>query len=437
MNKRLSLLLLFTSTLFGQHILYNETRDKVAKETLEAAKQVASKPLSETEMRNLGVIEQSQLKSAIEWYRVTMRTNIQAFRTWGDVRDAIDQIRTELDDREKDLQEAPRAAATKADLEARQKAIEEQIEGLKKPVAKAKDAARAAVDKAEAAPGAKQKEADSAAKKKDSGKVEPSAATQASADLKALGERVGQFDELLGLAAELAAKLKATTSDTSTQAKLEDASTKTKAVQDAVKDIQKGIQEVQELAATIGAIIDTWNGVKVDPASLAPSPEKIALELLEREAEYIKTLTAIRVRRYMEVAETRNLLRRFDVEFARCRFIAGDLNTPVTDDLTRFMGNESMREGLEQRLYTLLLAAHISARQTADQTMNDVRESIEFRRYRVKVNSVYNASYETALQAAAGRLAAYYASGLKPTQLAQFVYELGTAVALPYVAVTK
>jgi hypothetical protein len=404
--KQFSLLLFSASTLFGQHILYNETLDKTAKDTLEAAKQIASKSVSEAEMRNLGVIEQNQLKSAIEWYRVTMRSNIQAFRTWGDVRDAIAAIREELEAREKDLAAVRRDGTTQVTMET-----------LNSRAGDAKSAANSAVSKA-SAPAKTEK------------------AVPVSAELKALGERVGQFSELLGLAGKLTATLKQV-APAGNPAALDDLAIKQQAAQDALADIQKGIQEVRELAATVESIIDSWNGVKVDPSSLAPSPEKIALELLERESEYIKTLTALRVRRYMEVAETRNLLRRFDAELARCRFSAAEFNTPITEDLARFMGNEGMRDDLELRLLTLLMASQIAARQTGGQTMNDVRESIEYRRYRVSVNRVYNGSYETALQAAAGRLAAYYASGLKPTQLAQFVYQLGTAVALPYVAVTK
>lgn len=420
MYKQFSLLLFSATTLFGQHILYNETLDKTAKDTLEAAKQIASKSVSEAEMRNLGVIEQNQLKSAIEWYRVTMRTNIQAFRTWGDVRDAIAAIREELEAREKDLAATRRDGATQVTMET-----------LNSRADAAKSAATNAVNKA-SAPAAEDK------RKTATGEAEAKRekAVPVSAELKALGERVGQFSELLGLAGKLTATLKQV-APAGNQAAFDDLATKQQAAQDALADIQKGIQEVRELAATVESIIDSWNGVKVDPSSLAPSPEKIALELLERESEYIKTLTALRVRRYMEVAETRNLLRRFDTELARCRFSAAELNTSITEDLARFMGNEGMRDDLEQRLLTLLMASQIAARQTGGQTMNDVRESIEYRRYRVSVNRVYNGSYETALQAAAGRLAAYYASGLKPTQLAQFVYQLGTAVALPYVAVTK
>lgn len=414
MYKQFSLLLFSASTLFGQHILYNETLDKTAKDTLEAAKQIASKSVSDAEMRNLGVIEQNQLKSAIEWYRVTMRSNIQAFRTWGDVRDAIAAIREELEAREKDLAAVRRDGTTQVTMET-----------LNSRAGDAKNAANSAVNKASAPAG----EAKTTPAKTEK-------AVPVSAELKALGERVGQFSELLGLAGKLTATLKQV-APAGNQAAFDDLATKQQAAQDALADIQKGIQEVRELAATVESIIDSWNGVKVDPSSLAPSPEKIALELLERESEYIKTLTALRVRRYMEVAETRNLLRRFDAELARCRFSAAEFNTPITEDLARFMGNEGMRDDLEERLLTLLIATQIAARQTGGQTMNDVRESIEYRRYRVSVNRVYNGSYETALEAAAGRLAAYYASGLKPTQLAQFVYQLGTAVALPYVAVTK
>ncbi|MGC4049134.1 MAG: hypothetical protein QM757_06415 [Paludibaculum sp.] len=422
MNRRFSLLLLFGPTLFGQHILYNEARDKTARDTLEAAKQIASKPLSEAELRNLGVIEQNQLKSAIEWYRVTMRSNIQAFRKWSDVREAIDAIRQELDEREKQLAAVRRDGSTQITV--------------------ASLTARAGAAKAAAENAIHQAAAPAEARKKESGQTstttrnEEEKAVPPSVELKALGERVGQFSELLGLAGKLTTTLQQV-APAGNQEALADLTAKQNAAQDALADIQKGIQEVQELAATIESIITSWRGVKVDPASLAPSPEKIALELLERESEYIKTLTALRVRRYMEVAEVRALLRRFNTEFLRCGFTGAELDSLITDDLTRFMGNEGLRDALEGRLTTLLLAARLTARQSGDQTMNDVRESIEYRRYRVSLNKVYNGSYETALQAAASRLAAYYASGLRPTQVAQFVYQLGTAVALPYVAVTK
>jgi len=413
MGCRIVLLLFIAGALFGQNILYNQERDKTAQDTVEAAKQVKSSALAATEMRNLGVIEQNQVKSAIEWYRITMRTNIQAFRQWRDVKEAIDAVREELEAREEDLGIAPRLASTVAELEARRKDVAARAADLRKAVTAAKNAA------------------DQAAKR--------TAEAKPSAELQALVDRAGQFDELLGFAKKLTDSLPSGSSDPTEagQGLRDDLSAEIESARKAVDDIRKGIQEVQELAQSVESIIDSWKNIRVDPASLAPSPEKIALELLQREAEFIKTLTAIRVRRYLEVAETRQLLRRFDAEFGRCKFSDAELSSQVTQDLARFVGSPTTREDLEVRLLTLLLAAQIAARQTGGQTMNDLRESIEYRRYQVSRHSVYNGSYETALQAAAARLAAYYASGLKPTQVAQLLYQLGTAVALPYIAITK
>ncbi|MBS1830867.1 MAG: hypothetical protein JST93_36570 [Acidobacteria bacterium] len=404
------LLLAAALTSPAQNILYNQDRDKLAKDTLEAARQIASAPLSAAEIRNLATIEQNQIQSAIEWYRITMRSNIQSFRTWRDAQNSINFIAAEIDEREAGLQVAPRVAATAAGLTSRRENLKTQINNL----VKAGELAKANAAKT-------------------------ASATTPSSELKIIGERVGQFEELLAFARKVAAGIPANPADSNQAAAgiREDIATTLTSVEKAVKDIQKGIQEVGELATTIETIVSSWEKIRVDPASLAPSPDKIALELLQREAEFIKNLTALRVRRHFEVAETIKLIRRFQAEFQRNRFSTADLDSEITADLSSLAGSASFRGALEQRLRTLLLAAHISARQSGDQTMNDIRESIEFRRYEVSRQSVYNSAYEVALSAAAERLAAYYASGIKPTQVAQLVYQLGTAFTLPYIAVTK
>src|SRR5260370_12352873 len=74
---------LISGSLFGQRILYNEGLDKKGQEAAEAAKKIASEPVTSKQLQNLSIVEKQEVEGVLKDGFVTMRTQIQAFDTWG------------------------------------------------------------------------------------------------------------------------------------------------------------------------------------------------------------------------------------------------------------------------------------------------------------------------------------------------------------------
>ncbi|MBL8234170.1 MAG: hypothetical protein JNL98_37085, partial [Bryobacterales bacterium] len=74
------LLLVIASPLFSQHILYNESRDKTAKDALDAVKKITASGLTNSQLTNLEKIERDLLASETTWTEASMRASLQGFR---------------------------------------------------------------------------------------------------------------------------------------------------------------------------------------------------------------------------------------------------------------------------------------------------------------------------------------------------------------------
>jgi hypothetical protein len=83
--RTLALFLLIAALASGQRILYNEGLDKKGKEAKAAADKLASVPVTSKQLENLARIEKLQIESALRDGELTMRTQIQTFRSWSDV----------------------------------------------------------------------------------------------------------------------------------------------------------------------------------------------------------------------------------------------------------------------------------------------------------------------------------------------------------------
>ena len=104
-------------------------------------------------------------------------------------------------------------------------------------------------------------------------------------------ERVGQAEEILSFAKGAVAALPG-------GADLGEI----KAVGEAPGELKQGVQQINELAGIVRKIATTAAAVRVDPKSLAPSPEAIQLQLLAAEVDYIKTVSVLRARRSLDKA---------------------------------------------------------------------------------------------------------------------------------------
>ncbi|HXM42538.1 MAG TPA: hypothetical protein VN924_14890 [Bryobacteraceae bacterium] len=104
----------------------------------------------------------------------------------------------------------------------------------------------------------------------------------------------------------------------------------------------------------------------------------------------------------------------------------------ATEDDTKAYDN--LRKAMLARVTILYLAASASAQNTIAASIEEVRETLAWRRSQLRTTAVYNGTYETAIQAASTRLAAYYGAGIQPSQIAQLLADLAAAVSLPKIA---
>jgi hypothetical protein len=171
-----------------------------------------------------------------------------------------------------------------------------------------------------------------------------------------------------------------------------------------------------------------------------PSQEELMLSVLAAETDSLKERIAIRVRAELEtgdvlalVADTRDLMERIDDCVVRpCAAPPQKLSQSYR------VVSESLAEGnihrKEELLNVLYQAAAVAAQNQTPAAIAVIRDSIAWRRFEIRKNAIYNGSYEQALQVASQRLSAYYATGIKPSQIAQFLYYLTGIASLPAIA---
>jgi len=382
MRRLLVLLAAASSIVSAQHILYNEARDKTAQEAVAAAKQITSTSIAATQMKNLEQMEKDLIQNEVAWTETSLKRSLNGFRTWNGVKIIVDTVA--------DLMVLDSTADNLADLNKRQTNIEEEVKKLRGQAAAAK------------------------------------AGGESPLVTETILERVGQAEDILSFA-------KAAIGSISKDAGKDEF----KAVGASLEDLKKGVEQINILATTVRGIAKAAADVRVDPRSLAPSPVAIQMQLLATETDYLKTVSVIRARRSLDKREVLELIREYRLRFSR---IGVPLTNIRIDDTMRERaapGNTDAKVRVEETLEPLLLAAAIAARQDSSERIWGMREAIETRRWQIRRSGIYNGSYEATLVAASQRLAAYYASGFKPSQLAQFMYQLGNAFAIPYLVVTK
>lgn len=394
-----------TTGLFGQRILYNQDLDKKGQEAADTAKKLASTPVTSKSLQNLKALETQEVDLAIKAGYLTMRSQIQAFETWKDVTDVVCISLRQL-------YAGQRLAALTVGLDApgpgaedpcssaalkREKAVYDgQLQALRKQLsAKPVDPTRlkASTDalKRTAAAG---------------GDASTKAAVSAAVD------RIGDAKDLVDFASEIGLEPGATADKTAK----------------ALDKVQQGIEEIGALVESAQNIWSSYQEVKVDPRSLAPSKEKLAAAVLALDADRIKELTMIRASDEMYLADLR--VRMEDCQSLMERLGLWSVKTPVESRI-RQEGDQKTRVNL---IFILHLAAAGAAVNETPYTVGLLRETLAERRYAVRRDAIYNGAYETALQAAGQRLSAYYGAGVKPSQIAQLLYYLSGIVSLPSIA---
>ncbi len=201
----------------------------------------------------------------------------------------------------------------------------------------------------------------------------------------------------------------------------------------ATQKVIDGLKEINTLIATVGTIWSSARALSVDPRSLAPSKEETELAVLAVEVQYLKELTALRVWQQLDYAEVQNILTQLEDQVKSLdasHGVRADL-AKVVEDMKPGADFDPLRQRMLPMVRTLYLAASASAQNTIAADIEATRETLAWRRYHIRTAAIYNGTYETAIQAASSRLAAYYAAGLKPSQIAQLVHDVAAAISLP------
>jgi hypothetical protein len=97
----------------------------------------------------------------------------------------------------------------------------------------------------------------------------------------------------------------------------------------------------------------------------------------------------------------------------------------------------AVREPLRFQLLVLHDAAAGIAQMDVAARLADLRGSDELRRYSIRRSAVAANTYDVAIQAAVQRLGAYWKRGVKPTDLAQFIFYVTNTFALPAIAIKQ
>jgi hypothetical protein len=218
------------------------------------------------------------------------------------------------------------------------------------------------------------------------------------------------------------------------------ASPTAKGIGKALTSIEEGLDQVLALYKAIESIWRGQQAVSVDPASLRPPPQQIELQLLEVEQAHLKTVARITARMHLEVGVALSGVQtagaRLEPVLARVSKSLGPSPRPIEATLREAAASHDRQALLEQWL-ALHEAASAIAQLDAAEALAAFRLSDEARRYSIRRSAVNISTYDLTIQAAVQRLALYWKGGIKPTELAQFVFYVTNSIALPAIAIKQ
>lgn len=373
--------------------LYDKNKDEKAQQALKQAEEVTSAALFETLLKNLTALEAQDLAMVMRNSQRSTRTAINGFMTWGTVLTRIDGIKKNLERADTSAQQRNRTLAdAKAD-------IDRQLAGARAELAELRKNANDVEDESLAA----------------------------------------QFAGLSGLE--------------STEALITDLSQATGATGTKIEALDKAQKIVSELADLFKKVNDRVKAIqdlKDQLAGFDEALQKIALQSLELEADHLKMQIAIETRRGIELADARTLIPEFDkdIELLSSRYYGHcfNLSKPVdikretivdTFDKARQMApckrdsdnpllpaTENGRQAVAQIMLNLFRATTIVSRVQLSSDLARLRAAQEEHRYSLRRRALQASAYELTLTAGAQRLSLFYKGGIKPSQIAQLIYNV-------------
>jgi len=120
----------------------------------------------------------------------------------------------------------------------------------------------------------------------------------------------------------------------------------------------------------------------------------------------------------------------------RLRKAPGQVTRPIEATL-RDAATSHSRDALSEQWLSLHETASALAQLDTAETLALERLTDQARRYSIRRSAVNASTYDATIQAAVQRLALYWKGGIKPTELAQFVFYVTNSIALPAIAIKQ
>lgn len=385
------------SPVVGQHIIYDGAKDKTAQDAVTAAASVGAGSVFDSMLRNMDAQAKREAATALDYARQQMRAKLQNFTLWKSPKDTPPtmiagqlipglcfSIECELETMKAHIESELRPGTVS------ENEIQQRMEDLKR----------------------KEAELDAA--------------------IKALNDAEKTKDPLVVRTFELVADNGKDVLDfAGKSANISLSGNALKGVSSGLDEIGKGMEAMLVLYNAVRGILNGEAAVKPDPASLRPPQAKIELELLALDEEHLKTIALIHAKAKIDSAITLahidaalNEMRRLGVLTDGAR-----VDTSLTD---------AVKAADRDRLTGLLDALHEAeaalAQEDLPAKLGLIRESDEARRYSIRRSAVNSSTYDLTIQAASQRLAIYWKSGIKPTDVAALLFYVANTVAVPVIA---
>jgi hypothetical protein len=392
----------------AQRIIYDSQRDQTAQQTVAAAKEVTSGALFAAMLKNVDAQARLEVETKTALVQEQMRARLNAFEVWQDPK----AVPVGLPKRGETFSPAA-AALCRRSVECQLRELRQQHQSaLAAPPGQAEIAERfAAIETRIVALQAELKALQEANKSTDPFIVRAFEALQNPG-----GDILEYAKKIAGLATD---------------------SPTASGVVNALSAIEEGLDQIIGLYKAIASIWRGQQAVSVDPASLRPAPQQIELQLLVVEQEHLKTVARVRARRALEVgvalSGVETALRLVAAVLKQDSKTFGQGPRPIEGTLREAVASHD-RQALRTQWETLHAAAGAVAELDTAGTLAELRLADEERRYSIRRSAKNISTYDLTIQAAAQRLALYWKGGIKPTELAQFVFYVTNTLAVPAIA---
>jgi hypothetical protein len=443
----------------AQHI-YNKTSDDQAQAALAIAATLQSDSLFDKQLKNLSLVAKRDMETSLAAARVSTRAEINSFTNWDDVETVVrsaetrihrpigaapGEVQTELDTLDATIKEANAAyEKLKQDADCK-KSNSADIDLEKCPAQKPGqldaffdrvgelDDIRAAVDTLRGSLKSAQ-EVMNAAKK----------ASEVVGQLKTIyesyAERIQDYNKLKGVLLDLQLPLK--------KVALQALQTDEQHLKFLLKIQQRREAEEANILELIGEFAERRSdyrriqrnsvieGIALNNLEEAQSPAHATIEMELRDlVAKLKFRESALDKAKLDLAAAEDLLERTPTsngdaiaqhraEVARAR----QENAYFTDSA------RELRDELSDKLFTLYLAAAISARAGLPAKFADLRIAQEQHAYSIRKSAVLARGYQATISSGVSRLALYHKGGIKPSVVAQLVHAVATVAIPPLIA---